>query len=161
MRESILTQLMSSQYDYAELAHTGIIFHYGNVTINPDHFSLEQIEELELIMRKGRIAENDKIHDLGGVRWTIKAGHDLPKLFRRLHIEGFRTDTFYEIVKPYPDRLHRVTYYYKKRDFPVIPEYEEKQIELLATRITTELNRIGEVAVPLLLTGPKTCKTLF
>ena len=54
MRESILTQLMSSQYDYAEMAHTGIIFHYGNVTINPDNFSLEEIETLELIMRKGR-----------------------------------------------------------------------------------------------------------
>lgn len=175
LRKFLLLQLMSSKYDYAEKKFTGIIFHYGKVTIDPDKMSLENIESISHIMEKGRFMENGLIHDVAGVEWIIKAGLDQPRLFYRLMNHDFVYGNYTEILSPWPNMRTRTTYTFQKREFVKIPEYLAKQeekgmIDALAIS-SRELDRVTNSKIgttpakeqigPLLLEGPKSCQMMF
>lgn len=179
IREHIAEQLLKSPETYVEKAidpqiseflnFKSVIFHYGQVVIYPDKYRPFEIESLLAIMNKGEFIENGVRHDVRGVEWVFMPTLDYRHLNERIPKQIFESHFSGKIVGGFPSRVVR-TYTFKRRTFPKVEEYQEREMQLLQDQIGKEINRITESKIgttpgiepskPLMLSAP-TCARLF
>lgn len=140
--KNIYMQLHSSKNDYAELSHTGIIFHYGKVTIDLDKLSPEEVEFLRDTISKGQFVIKDKIQNVRGVEWVFKHSFDYPRFFAPFQKEGFIAMLSTVPVKKGSTYFYEKHISLKRLSFDKIPEYHEKQKALSDIRVGLEIDRI-------------------